>query len=205
MGRGKGVQKVIGSDGLTVRERRFVEEYIKDQNGTRAAMVAYGKPESKRSQAAVYASTLLKKPKILCYVAVLLRELASKRSSEVTLMSAVEVERHLDKIIGAKITDYYDPETDTMKPLSKISEDAAYAINEISDIETAIGSQRKIKMLNKLSAIELKMKRLNMLNQDDSGERHTISFNLIMAPQVQPRRVLENEHSPPAIEVEKGA
>lgn len=62
---------------LTVKERRFITEYVKSGNGA-AAIRAAGYDVTTNNSAAVMASTYLKKPKIERAIA------ASLRKSEVT-------------------------------------------------------------------------------------------------------------------------
>jgi hypothetical protein len=50
-------------DGLTLKQRVFIKEYIEHRNGTRAAMVAYETNDS--STAGVIAFENLRKPKII--------------------------------------------------------------------------------------------------------------------------------------------
>jgi hypothetical protein len=52
-----------------------------------------------------------------------------------------------------------------MKSIHGLTPEQAYAIKEISTIETELGTQQKLKLESKRVAIDLKMKRLGMLQQ----------------------------------------
>lgn len=59
---------------LDDREAQFTQEYLKDMNGTQAAIRAGYKPGVNNSSAAVQASRLLRDPRIKAYRAALIRE-----------------------------------------------------------------------------------------------------------------------------------
>lgn len=59
---------------LDDREAQFTREYLKDMNGTQAAIRAGYKPGVNNSSAAVQASRLLRDPRIKAYRAALIRE-----------------------------------------------------------------------------------------------------------------------------------
>jgi len=147
---------------LTPKEQRFVAEYLVDFNASRAAVRA---GYSKKTACQIGYENLIK-PDI--QAAITNSRNSLKSLTDKALMQAHEVESHLDSIIRFNLKDYVNPETDDAKPISELSKEAAGCIAEFSTIETAIGSQRKLKFFNKLDAIKAKMQRLGMLKGDDN-------------------------------------
>ena len=58
--------KEISADGLTLRQKRFIEEFLIDNNATQAYMRAYNNPNRNTAQNEGY--KLLKNPKIIAIV-----------------------------------------------------------------------------------------------------------------------------------------
>lgn len=143
---------------LTPKQRLFVAEYLKDFNGTRAAIRA-GYPK-KTAQA--IASENLRKPLILDALSQARNSIEKKE--ERALMEAYEVEAHLDALIRQNPKRYYD-EDGNFKPIQDLSDEEAYAINEMTRIETEMGTHFKLKFESKLQAIVKKMERLGLMKQ----------------------------------------
>jgi phage terminase small subunit len=148
---------------LTPKERLFVVEYLKDLNATQAAIRAgYSKKTAR-----YIGHENLTKPHIQTALSEA-RNSIEKRE-EAALLTAEEVERKLDLLIRQNPQDYYN-EDGTLKNIHELTPEQAYAISEVTRIETEIGSQLKLKFESKRGAIELKMKRLGMLKEPGTKE-----------------------------------
>ena len=140
---------------LTPRQRLFVAEYLRILNATQSAIKAgYSK-----KTAGVIAEQNLRKLEII-------EALAQARNSiekreETSLMGAHETDKLLDIVMRANPQDYFD-EYGNFKKINELTRDQAYAISELSHIETPLGTQQKIKWKDVLSAIDKKMKRLGL-------------------------------------------
>src|SRR5690348_16931724 len=110
---------------LTLRERRFVEEYLVDLNGTEAAVRA-GLGKTRKSSTEI-ACRLRRKMTVATAIATLMNERAATTGSRIV--------EELARVGFAKITDFVRVEdgrlivTDT----GKLSEDQQAAICEISE------------------------------------------------------------------------
>lgn len=147
------------------RHKKFAQEWVIDQNGTRAAMAA-GYAES---GAHVEASRLLRNPK----VRKMIDELQSKRASKLEL-KAERVLEELARIAFANTADYMRVNADGQPDvdLSKLTRDQAAAISEFS-VDTTGGTgdgdrrvvlRTKVKLADKLKANELLCRHLGMFN-----------------------------------------
>jgi phage terminase small subunit len=168
---------------LTPKERLFVAEYLKDFNATQAAIRAgYSK---KTARSIGYEN--LTKPHIQ-------KALSQARNSiekreEAALLGAHEVERRADLLIVQNPKAYYN-EDGTMKSIHELTPEQAYAINEISTIQTELGTHQKLKFESKRGAIELKMKRLGML-QPTKVENNTNNTLFLMTYEERLMRALK--------------
>ena len=90
-------------------------------------------------------------------------------------MTAEEVERKLDSLINQNPQNYYN-EDGTLKNMHELTPEQAFAISEVTRIETEIGSHLKLKFESKLAAIEKKMKRLGMLKDSVDPPRYIESY-----------------------------
>jgi phage terminase small subunit len=140
---------------LTPKERLFVVEYLNDLNANQAAIRAgYSK---KTARYIGYEN--LTKPHIQTALSEA-RNTIEKRE-EAALLTAEEVERKLDALINQNPQNYYNKDG-TLRNVHDLTPEQAYAISEVTRIETEIGSHLKLKFESKLAAIEKKMKRLGM-------------------------------------------
>jgi phage terminase small subunit len=131
---------------VTLKERLFVVEYRKDFNATQAAVRA---GYSKKSARYIEHENLTK-PHIQ-------KALSQARNSienreEAALLGAHEVGRRADLLIVQNPKAYYN-EDGTMKSIHELTPQQAYAISEISTIQTELGTQQKLKFESKIGAI----------------------------------------------------
>ncbi|HAM49507.1 MAG TPA: terminase small subunit [Nitrospiraceae bacterium] len=151
---------------LTPKERLFVAEYLKYFNATKAASEA---GYSKKSARAIGAENLTK-PHIIEALAKS-RQSLEKREED-ALLDAHRTERLLDICMTFNPKDYFDKDGN-FKPIQDLTADQAYAISEIARIETELGTQIKLKFVDRLEAIGKKMKRLGMMKDMSETTVHS--------------------------------
>ena len=146
------------------REDVFAREYVKDLNGTRAAIAAgYAK-----KSAHVASSRLLKKDKVRAAI----EKLQGKRFADVDF-SANKILAELCKVGFANISDYVridngeahiDFSTMTREQAAALSsiETESYTVDGGDDEETKVVTKTKFKMNDKLRALELLGKHLKL-------------------------------------------
>lgn len=147
--------KVHGAEDLTPRQRRFVVEFLRDRNGTQAAIRAGFSEKG----AAVSASKLLRHPKIATYLAARLAKLAKTEAK-----LDISAERTLLEIARLAYVDpaqFYD-EKGHLKLIHDIPEDARRALHGMESFEefegagadrTKVGDVRKVKWHDKRAAL----------------------------------------------------
>lgn len=148
--------------GLTPQMRIFVAEYLKDRNGTQAAIRAgYSK-----ASAASQAERLLKKAEICAAV--------EEGLSRITAKCELSVERTLREV--ARLA-YFDPrklfnEDGSPKKITELDDDTAAAIQgvdvaTIGNSEVGFGQVLKYKVADKNSALDKAMKHLGQYKIDN--------------------------------------
>jgi phage terminase small subunit len=159
-------------NGYTDREIAFCENYISNNfNATQAAIKA-GYSEK---TAGVIACENLKKPKIRQYVKKRIKELLSE-----TEMLTLEWLRHVKSIATFDLRDVveWDDGRVTLKSSDEIPDDAAIALNEVSQTDTMHGSTIRIKANDKNKALELLGKYLAILNDNapTAEEQNSVAY-----------------------------
>ena len=150
---------------LNPRQRRFVEEYLVGLNAKQSAIKAGygGTPES----AAQYAVELMKKPHVKAAIQEGMRERSIRTGIDqdlvVRALSQVafsNIKDFVDWVAFSVPTDFIDqgPGGIIIKPLDEIDVDKLSAIAELS----SNGGRRKIRLHDKLKALELLGKHLGM-------------------------------------------
>lgn len=143
----------IEDGALTEKQERFCQEYMKDLNGTQAAIRAGYAENSAQEQS----SRLLSKDIVWRRV----EELKAAQSKRVQI-SADEILLELKRLALADVSQAFD-EMGGLKPLKEIPEDVRRSIsglevNELfegsGDQKTAIGIARKVKFWDKNKALE---------------------------------------------------
>lgn len=155
---------------LNPMQRRFVEEYKIDLNGTQAAIRAGYSPKTAGCQA----FDLLKKPEIQAAIAE-----AQKRCCDATDISAEKVLRELALIAFARVSDIYDVGSDGTVKLKSMDEMSEHGKALISDITitnrtTDFGETQtvRVKLADRTKPLELLGKRLALFTEkvDVSGD-----------------------------------
>lgn len=135
-------------DDLTPRQERFVAEYLIDSNGTQAAIRAGYSPHSAKEQAS----------RLLTYVNVKAaidagRVAQMKRTGLTADWTLERIKRIAD--ISARDVMRWGPDGVTLLPSDEISDEAAYAVSEVSQTISKEGGSIKLKMHDKLGALKL--------------------------------------------------
>lgn len=159
---------------LTAKQRRFVDEYIKDLNASQAAIRAGYSAISARN----ISSSLMTKANIQQEIA----ERMGKRS-ERTAITADRVLQELARLAFLDVRKAYTPDG-ALKPIHELDDDTAAAIAGMDIIEFGGDEQsgvvKKIKLSDKKGALELLMRHLGMntnpVNSDLDSELKRIDL-----------------------------
>ncbi len=143
---------------LSPKERRFVAEYLKDQNATQAAKRAGYSAKTAQQQG----SRLLLK--------VVVRDAVDAKLAKIESKSALTAELVRAKVL-AMLT--FDPRKafnadGTMKGVSQMTDDIAIALAGI-EVDDSQGDVKKIKFTDRIRAADLAAKILGMLRYEVSG------------------------------------
>lgn len=152
--------KRVSSDELSDREKIFVAAYIRDPNGTQAAIAA---GYSERS-AHVQAARLIKKAKVRKAI-----DDATAKAAEDAGLTRRSVLRQLQRMVEADLARCFDRDG-RLLPIHEMPEDIRAAISAVEVDEITVGDQvvgqtRKVKLWDKNSAIEKAMKHLGLLRE----------------------------------------
>lgn len=142
---------------LTAKQRRFVDEYIKDLNASQAAIRAGYSAISARN----ISSGLMTKANIQSAIS----ERMGKRS-ERTAITADRVLQELARLAFLDVRKAFTPEG-SLKPIHELDDDTAAAvagmdIMEFGNADGPLGVVKKIKLSDKKGALELLMRHLGM-------------------------------------------
>ncbi len=158
---------------LTVKQTKFVREYLKDFNGTRAAIAAgYSK-----KTAHVQANENLKKPNIMEKIRGKQSKTEEKAEKEHNITED-NLMRELARVAFSDVTNIIGWENKknglgesfdviTLNPSKSLKPQYSAAIESV---KTSPLGGTSIKMHKKIKAIELLMKKMGLLNDDRSGE-----------------------------------
>jgi len=164
-------------DELTPKIKRFCEEYIKDLNGTQAAIRAGYSEKTANEQS----SQLLAKLNVKNYIAELKKNLSDKNEG-----LAQQVIDELKKLGFSNIQDYIEEENE-IKDLTKINRDKAAAVESIKKTVTefsgageASGKKTCIqfKLYDKIAALEKLGRHLGIFELDNQQKAATINVNI---------------------------
>ncbi len=144
---------------LTPKQRRFVAEYLKDQNGTQAAIRSGYSERTANEQA----SQLLAKLKVKEAVAEKLREIESK-----SVLTAEEVRVSVYRLLQFDPRRAFNPDG-TMKKIHQMPEDVVRALVGI-DVDDARAEVKRIRFADRVRVLELAAKILGMLKFELTGK-----------------------------------
>jgi phage terminase small subunit len=133
---------------LTLQQQRFCDEYLVSFNAVKAAIKAgYSENTARKCE-------LLHLPKVQAYL-----QAGMQRTSERLEITHDMILRELAKVAFANMGDYYD-ENAVLKPINQLTSDQKAAISHyqlidcIGDYQERAGEISKIKLHNKLSALD---------------------------------------------------
>ena len=156
----------IITEGATAKQLSFCEEYIKDKNGTQAAIRAGYSKKTARTQA----STLLTKPNIQAVVKHLFEQVSERNKIEVDELVGV-----LAKQARFDIAELYDADGN-LKSIHDIPKDIRMSLEEIQVDELyegfgedriRIGQTKKIKTANRQNAIRMLLQIFGAFKEDN--------------------------------------
>lgn len=155
---------------LTVKQQNFAQEYLVDFNAGQAAIRA---GYSKRS-ARVKGCELLKDPRIKAIVEKRLEEL-----SERVKITQEQVVEELVKIAKADMSDFatWGPEGVQFKDSAELRPEDTAAVAEVSQTITEHGGTRRIRLHDKLKALELLGRYFSMFN-DNVNLKSDVKINV---------------------------
>lgn len=150
---------------LTDKQKAFVQEYLVDMNGTQAAIRAGY--TSNVLYAGNIAFRLLKKVDIQKA----LSAAKAKRDKRVGI-SQDRVMLELARVAFSSMKEFakWDGNTVGLRDSDELSEDSLACVQEVSETVTAAGGSTKIKLHNKLQALELLMRATGMLSKDEKPQ-----------------------------------
>ena len=158
-------------DGLNEMQRAFVAEYVKDWNGTQAAIRAGYSANSAES----LASQLLKLPQVAQALAREKAHLAARSAVSQDLVMA-----ELRKIAFSNVAKAFTVNFE-LKSLDEIPEDLQQCIQEVtvSTLHTKAGdiTRAKVKFYDKIRALELIGRNKDMWDAKDTGAGFTLIVN----------------------------
>jgi len=150
--------RASGKYNLTIKQKRFCDEYLKDLNGTQSAIRAGYSKNTAESQA----STLLRNPKVAEYIRKRMDERAER-----TEVTQDQVLRRWAQIGLANIKDYITWDSNgivQMKSSDDLTHDQTAAISEIIQVTSDKGNTFRFKMKDDQKATDSIAKHLGMLN-----------------------------------------
>jgi phage terminase small subunit len=153
----------LSPNGLTTKQERFKEEYLKDLNGRRAAIEAGYSPKTANEQA----SRLLTKVNI--------QEALSRRWQEIQEGNGIDAEKviaELSRLAFSNMRDYvsWGPDGVRLKDSEELSADATAAVVEVIETHTKEGRSVRFKLADKKGALDSLAKYFGLF-----VERHEVS------------------------------
>jgi len=152
---------------LTNKQKQFIEEYLKDLNATQAAIRAGYCEKTSYS----IGNENLRKPEIQTAI-----QKAFDKRSERTQITVDKVLNELALIGFANASDYFEWSTTgiNIKKSKLLTREQCSVIAEVSETKTKDGGTIKVKLYDKLKALELIGKHLVMFieNVNHTGDMH---------------------------------
>lgn len=171
-------------DKLTRKQLAFVQEYLTDLNGTQAAIRAGYSPRT----ANVTAAQALAKPNIQQAV-----EKAFAKRSERTEVTADRVVVELGRIAFAHLGDVatWDSGGLTLVASEELSDDAIRSVAEVTSIATKETTTLRIKLVDKLGALNTLAKHLGMFPKEGIHVDNRTQAVVVMEDGSDPREALD--------------
>lgn len=166
---------------MTESQKRFCDEYLIDLNATRAYKVAY--PNCKKDDSARKSgSRLLTIVDIQEYISEKIKE--REKRTEVTQDMVIQ---ELSRIAFLDIRKLYN-ESGGLKNIQDIDDETIKAISSLETLEEydgygedkeQIGNTQKVKLLDKLKALELLGKHLGMFSDINVNMKNAVQVELV--------------------------
>ena len=155
---------------LTRKMERFAQEYVTDLNGTQAAIRAGYSPKTAKSKA----SDLLKDPRVQAAVEARLQELAERAK-----MTQEQVFQELVKVAKADMSTFaeWGPGGVVLKDSKGLRPEDTAAVAEISQTVTEAGGTKRIRLHDKLKALELLGRYFSMFS-DNVNLKKDVAINV---------------------------
>lgn len=158
---------------LTPKQKRFCEEYIIDLNATQAAIKA---GYSENSAAEIGCENLVK-PNIQNYISFL-----NEERQNATGITAKRVIEELGKIAFSDIRELMTADNAVLD-LKQVDDDTAGAISaiEVDEIRMegmTIGETKKVKLWDKMRALDSLGKHFGLFEKDNSQKKSEIAINI---------------------------
>lgn len=133
--------------GLTVREARFVEEYLEDLCGARAAVRAGYSPKRSNARALL----ILRRPRVKAAIKV-----AQEARSKATNITAERVLEELARVGFADVTDYLeqDKRGTKLKRFEDMPAGSTKALEGVSESRGPQGDRVSVKLQDKMKALD---------------------------------------------------
>ena len=167
---------------LTNKQQRFVEEYMVDLNATQAAIRAgYSYDTAKE-----IGCENLTKPNI--------QEAIQKRKQELSEQTGITAERVLKeyaKIAFSDVRELYTPDNN-LYDIRQLDDDTAGAVmavevDVISVQGNPIGETKKVKLYNKLTALEALGKHIGLFEKDNKQKQTEVQNIINLGSGVKPK------------------
>jgi len=163
---------------LTEQKKRFADRYFETLNGSQSAIYA-GYSEATSRQ---IAHNLLQEPEVEGYISELKAEYSEK--------SGISKQRVLDEYRKIAFSDVRNILTidGGMRSIDEIDDDTAAAIaaiesfDEVSRVGEKLGTNRKIKLHDKLRALEALSKHLGLFEKDNDQKKNQASVTIFELP-----------------------
>lgn len=157
---------------MTDLNKRFAEEYVIDYNISNAGKRAGIQGDNVR----IVAWQMLQLDEVKQYISEL-----RDGQSERTMVTADRVQAEIARLAFSDIRDYYDKDGQLLSP-KQLSDDAAAAlagieVDEIFDKKgNKLGETKKVKLYDKLNALDKLARRLGMFSEDNSQKQSTFQL-----------------------------
>jgi phage terminase small subunit len=160
---------------LKEKQRRFCEEYLKDLNGTQAAIRAGYSPKTANEQS----SRLLANVNIQSYI-----QSRQKQLQEATGITQERVLQEYARIAFCDIRGFYN-EDGSLKPITDLTEEQAAALAgvDVDEIWEGYGEEReqtgitkKIKRWDKVKALDSLGRHLGMFGKDNEQSKPVVNI-----------------------------
>lgn len=168
--------------GLTDKQQRFVEEYMVDLNATQAAIRAGYSQDTAQQIGSENLSKLVIQEAI---------QLKQKELSEQTNISAQRILEEYAKIAFSDVRELFTPDND-LYDIRQLDDNTAAAVafvqtDVISMQGMPIGHSKKVKMYDKLRALEALGKHIGLFEKDNKQKQTEVVNHINLGTGIKPK------------------